>query len=686
MKIKNIIKVLLLGILFFSVNILFAQSEKKYLKIGDDLYEKADYNGALNMYMKAYDLDKNNAKTNFKIGKTHLNLLFKYKALSFLEFAYSKKKDIDDNIDILLADAYHYANKFEDAKKFYKIYMDRVSKNIKPEEKKRVERKLYECDNGVELLANPIEVTIENLGPVINTPYPEYAPVVSADESVLIFTSRREGTTGGERSPDDDQFYEDIYISRKVGGNWAPPQNIGKPINTETHDASIGLSANGRELFIYKDDGGGNIYVSKMDKNGKWSKPKGLDRNVNGKNSYENSVSISYDERILFFTSNKPGGFGGLDIYMSFIEADGDWGPAINLGPTINTEEDEDGPFFDFDGKTLHFSSKGHKGIGGFDIFTSEYDSILKTWTEPKNIGYPINTSDDDIYFVLSGDGRHGYYASVKEGGNGEKDIYMITLPPRQLTEDVLARLEELKEQTIVEDSIIKPEVVEEPVVKDASAAKTIVFAPVVLKGTITESSAYKPVSASIQVIDAKSQEIVANILSNDKGQYSYVFNENKELELNISVNKSGYMYKSATATIPLQTAEKQEVVRDFQLNKIETGKRIILRNIYYDFDKATIKPESNPELEKLTNFLKENPNVKIEIGGHTDSKGSNQYNIVLSQRRSESVVKYLIEKGIDKSKLVAKGYGEERPLASNDDEEEGREINRRTEFTVLGQ
>lgn len=671
-------------LIMFCVSTAFSQSEKKYLKIGDDLFDKHDYDGALNMYMKAYEMDKENPKTNLKVGKTHLQLLFKYKALEYLERAYKLKPTIDENMDILLADAYHYSHKFKEGKEFYQKYMTRLGSSISAEEKLRVQRKMFECDNGMELMASPVEVIIENLGPVVNGPYPEYAPVISADESIMIFTSRREGTVGGERDLEDNKFYEDIYMTKKANDQWTAPVNLGSPINTETHDASIGLSANGKELFIYKDDGAGDIYISKMQKEG-WSRPKGLDKNVNGKNTYENSVSISYDEKMLFFTSNKPGGFGGLDIYMSYIQPDGDWGPAINLGPVINTEEDEDGPFFDFDGKTLHFSSKGHKGIGGFDIFTSVFDSIAKTWTEPKNIGYPINTSDDDIYFVLSGDGRHGYYASVKEGGFGEKDIYMITLPKKELSQDVITRLEDLKEKTIMEDTMMRTKAVVDTTTKVATREAAPLM-PVTLRGTITESSTYKPLSATIDVIDAATKQTVYKITTEDNGKYSYTFPENKEYELTINVNKSGYMYKTGSAKIPAQTAEKQEVVRDFDLGKIETGKRIILRNIYYDFDKANIKPESNTELEKLTAFLKENPTVRIEIGGHTDFKGSNQYNITLSQRRSESVVKYLVEKGIDKSRLEAKGYGEEKPLASNDDEEEGREINRRTEFTILNQ
>ena len=443
------------------------------------------------------------------------------------------------------------------------------------------------------------------------------------------------------------------------------PQNIGTNINTEGHDASIGLSVDGKELFIYKDNNAGDIFYCKLKKDEGWSKAADIGTNVNTKHG-ETSVCISPDGSTIFFTSNKEGGFGGFDIYMSKVDKNGKWGKPENLGSTINTSEDEESPFLDFDGKSLHFSSRAHKGMGGYDIFKSVYDSVTHKWSAPENLGYPINTADDDIYFVLSGDGRHGYYASIREDGLGEKDLYIINMPPRKDYQQLVEKMEVLLKKEIVKE---EPKVVEKQ--------------PVIIKGTVYDLKSKKPIQATVQLID-NAGNTVKEVTSGVDGKYMFDATSEEERKYTVTAQKEQYGIATKNVTAPASGPEKVELVRDLNLGSLEVGARFILRNIYYEFDRADLKSTSVNELNKLLKVLKDNPNMKVRIGSHTDNKGSNEYNISLSNRRAQSVVNWLVKNGIPKSRLEYKGYGEEDPIASNDDEEEGRELNRRTEFEVI--
>ena len=271
------------------------------------------------------------------------------------------------------------------------------------------------------------------MGAVINSGYDDHSPVFNIEETIMVFTSKRKGSTGNFKTS-DKQYFEDIYISHKENGQWATPQKISENINTMEHEASVALSADGNDLIIYKDDvGDGNLYISHF--NGtEWSKPEKLSLNVNSTYN-ESHASISCDGSTLYFSSNRPGGFGGYDIYYSKRLPNGDWSLAQNAGPVINTEFDENGPFIHPDGSTLYFSSKGHNSMGGYDLFFA----ILKddgTFSRPENMGYPINSIDDDVFYVLSADGKRAYYSTVQPDGLGRKDIYLmdlLSLPERSL-------------------------------------------------------------------------------------------------------------------------------------------------------------------------------------------------------------------------------------------------------------
>jgi outer membrane protein OmpA-like peptidoglycan-associated protein len=653
-----------------SFSVSYAQNEKRLIKEAQDNLEKGDKRNALIFFLKALEKNPENSSTNFMIGKIYLETDYKHRALTYLEKAYQLKPTIDPEIHKYLADSYHLNMMWDKAIEYYELCRKSLHKDHTFH--KEIDREIFECNVGKELVAKPVNATIENLGPVINSVASDFAPVISADESVMIFTSRRVGSTGGEVD-ENGEFHEDIYISEKINGAWSVPKNIGTNINTEGHDASIGLSADGKELFTYYGEGQGDIKFCKLKKDSTWSKPFLMNGDINSKHS-ETSICITPDGSTVFFTSDREGGHGGLDIYTSHLDKKGVWSKAVNLGTTVNTSEDDDSPFMDLDGKTLYFSSRAHKGMGGYDIFKTLYDSTENKWSEPENMGYPINTADNDIFFVLSGDGRHGYYASVREDGVGEKDIYMITMPERKDYKKLVKKMEVLlKKEIEVKDST--PVAIVEPV-------KSVKY-PVLLKGTVYDKTTGNTISAKVQIMEGNN--VLKEIITGADGKYSYETSGDKERNFTITAQKEVYGFTSKAISVPADGLQATELVNDLDLKKLEVGTKFILRNIYYDFDKATLRPESITELNKLLKLLQDNPALRVEIGGHTDGKGSNEYNIALSQRRSQSVVNWLIGKGVDKARLSARGYGEEVPLATNDDEEEGRELNRRTEFEVTG-
>jgi outer membrane protein OmpA-like peptidoglycan-associated protein len=668
---KSVLKYFLffvLSVCSFSVS--YAQNEKRLIKEAQDNLLKGDKRNALVFYLKALEKNPENPETNFMIGKLYLETVYKHRSLKYLEKAFKLKPTVDPDIHKFLAESYHINMMWDKAIENYELCRKTLHKDHAFH--KHIDREIFECNVGKELVAKPVNAKIENLGAPINSAYPDFAPVISADESIMIFTSRREGSTGGEID-ENGEFNEDIYITEKVDGKWSAPKNIGTNINTAGHDASIGLSADGKELFTYDGTGQGDIKYCKLKKDSSWSKPYLMPGSINTKYG-ETSICITPDGGTVFFTSNREGGHGGFDIYMSHQDKKGDWAKAVNLGTTINTADDEDGPFMDLDGKTLYFSSRAHKGMGGYDIFKSVFDSATSKWGEPENIGYPINTADDDIYFVLSGDGRHGYYASIREDGLGEKDIYMITMPERKDYHKLVKKMEVLLKKEIAVKDTTPVAVIE---------VKPVKLYPVVLKGTVYDKATGNPLSAKVHIMEGN--KTLKEITIGADGKYSYETSGDKERSFSITAQKEVYGFTSKAITVPSNGPEKVELVNDLELKKLEVGTKFILRNIYYDFDKATLKPESYIELNKLLKLLQDNPALKVEIGGHTDAKGSNEYNKLLSQRRSQSVVNWLVGKGIDKSRLSAHGYGEEVPLATNDDEEEGRELNRRTEFEVTG-
>lgn len=584
------------------------------------------------------------------------NSAFKTSALPYLQKAYKLNPTVAPDIHYMLARAYHLNMQWESAKEEYTVDMQALDPKKDADRLVNSKKKIEECDNGELLVKHPVRVVIDNLGPNINTQYPEYSPLISVDESEIIFTSKRPNTTGGKIDPDGGQYMEDLYISFFKDGVWTPVVNMGSPINTNENDASAGISNDGQTLYLFRATNGGDIYETHL-QGVAWTKPQPMNSNINTPYQ-ETGVSLGPDEKSLYFVSNRPGGFGDRDIYKSVIDAKGQWGEAKNLGPVINTQYAEEGVFMQADGKTLYFSSKGHNTMGGYDIFKSMYDN--GQWSEPENIGYPINTPDDDVFFCISASGNHGYYSSIRKEGYGETDLYRITfLGPE------------------------KPVVANKDTVK-IKAPVVVINVPKVtlLKGIITDSMTHKPLEASIELVDNKKNTVIANIKSNS-ATGKYLVSLPAGVNYGIAVKAEGYLFYSANFDLP-DTSKYSAVEKNVALQPLDIGSHIILRNIFFDFDKATLRDESTAELDRLISLLTKYSTLKIEISGYTDNKGSTDYNQKLSESRAKTVVDYLIAHGIASDHLTYKGKGKDDPVATNDTEE-GRQLNRRTEFKITG-
>lgn len=488
---------------------------------------------------------------------------------------------------------------------------------------------LADCNFSIEAVKHPVPFKPVNMGAAINTANDEYMPVATADQSMLIFTRKIDNN-------------EDFYKSVKVNGQWQTATYLSDRINTpQYNEGAQSITQDGKYLFFTgcnRPDGLGrcDIYVSqKMGDD--WAKPFDLSPPVNT-SGWESQPSISADGRTLYFVSNRKGGYGGYDIWKSTLTDKG-WGQPENLGPNINTAFDEQSPFIHADDSTLYFCSDGWPGLGGKDLFVSRLGKDGK-WQKPVNLGYPINSSGDENGLTVTADGAYAFFSSNNLNGYGGYDIYTFELPAN-----------------------LRP--------------KTVTY----VKGTVADAKTLQLLQADVEIIDLQRNEIVYNDESDPSdGSFLATLTSGKNYGLNIS--KSGYLFYSANFSL-VGHQPKDPFLIKVLLQPIEVGNKVILNNIFFDTNRYDLKPESMAELQKLIDFLNENPAVKIEISGHTDNVGSEQANQVLSENRAKSVYQFLVNHGINAARLVYKGYGETQPIATNDTDE-GRQKNRRTEFKII--
>ncbi|MBR6249780.1 MAG: PD40 domain-containing protein [Bacteroidales bacterium] len=643
----------------------FKKAKRAY-ETAEAAYENESYYEAIRYYSEAYKFNPNYSDLNYKMGQCCRNLPYKYKCLEYFEKAYKLNPSVADDIHLMLAIGYHFNSRFDEAIKEYKTF----EKHLTPDEmdlKPSIDKKIKECEFGKKMQNEPVRAFIDNLGPVINTRFNEHSPLVSADESLMLFTSTREN--GRDINEEDGQYDEDVYISHSYSKNWAVPKSISENINTKSHDATVGISPDGQLLLVYNGrNGGGNIELSELDGDD-WSSPDELPRPINDNNAHESSACFSPDGKRIYFVSDREGGYGGSDIYYCERNKKGRWGQAVNLGPVINTQYNEESVFIHPDGRTLYFSSNGHETMGGLDILTSQMDDRGE-WSTPTNVGFPINSPDDDLCFSMSASGRHGYLSSSRADAIGGLDIYRITfLGPEKPY--VLSG----------EDNLIaaRSQPVSDMVMEKSVEIKTIRLT--IVKGVVKDAITGEPISAKIDITDNEKNELIFTSQSNaSTGRFLVSLPSGKNY--GIAVHADNYLFHSENFDIPAAT-EYQEVEKEVNLANIKKDVKIVLRNVFFETGSAKLKPTSYAELGRLTQLLNDMPTLRIEISGHTDNKGGHAANQKLSAARAKAVVTFLISEGIAADRLEHKGYSYDQPVADNKTAV-GRALNRRVEFKVL--
>ena len=658
----------------------------KNLETGDSYFRSEPmprYPQAIPYYEAAQKFNPNNGDLNFKLGMCYLNSNMKFKALPYFEKAYKLKPGVSKDIHFYIGRGSQLIKEWDKAISEYELYRNGANPKESADMIAEAAKKIEECRSGKKLQATPVRVWIDNMGKAINSESPDYGMIMNADASEIYFTSRRASTTGGGKDEFINEWFEDIYTSKKVNNEWEPAKNVGSPLNTKGHDAAVALSPDGSRMIIYLDDNGdGNIYES-VRKNNMWSKPKSLGDDICSP-YHESSACYSSDGKKLYFVSSrsleKKGAPKDKDIYVATWNAEKKrWGNVTRLPETINSRYEEDGIFLHPDGKTMYFSSQGHNSMGGYDIF---YTVLQEdgSWTKPVNVGYPLNTPDDDVFFVVSASGKHAYMTSFREDGFGEKDLYKVTFlgeekQPMLNTEDVLLASSGVP----VREKVIEPKVE----VRKSEMA--------LLKGTVRDAKTKKPLEASIELINNENNTVLAEFTSDDvTGKYLVSLPAGRNYGIAVKVN--GYLFHSENFEIPKES-DYQEFTKDIDMKKVEVGEVIVLRNIFFDLNKFSLRNESQSELDRLTKLLQDNPTLRIQISGHTDSRGSATLNKELSANRAKTVVDYLVGKGIDKKRLEFQGYGKEQPIVSDEEiakmksekaREEAHQNNRRTEFKII--
>jgi outer membrane protein OmpA-like peptidoglycan-associated protein len=544
-----------------------------------------------------------------------------------------------------LANAYMSIGKYEEAIKSYEMLskFDRIS----PATKEAAAKELINAKFGANAVKNPKPFKPVNMGPGVNTDFAEYFPSITADGKQFLFTR--------EIILSEHQRQEDFYLSKKDNNEWKSAMPV-TGVNTSGNEGAPSISADGNYMFFAscmemtgdygspdrKGYGSCDIFYSQK-KDGKWTRPVNIGPTVNTAN-WETQPSFSSDGKTLYFIRGmlSRGAIKEQDIYMSVIGDDGKFGTPVKLSDKINTSEQEESVFIHPDNQTLYFSSAGHPGMGGLDIFMSRRQPD-GSWGEAINLGYPINTYATDNSLLVDPGGKLAYFASDRAGGYGSLDIYQFELP-----EDV--RPEKLT----------------------------------YVKGKTYNAKTKEAVSAKFELIDRETQQNVAESYSDNAGQFLVTLTGNKNYIVNVS--KDGYLFYSDNFSLKgKETDFDKPFLLDIPLQPIDTGNTVELKNVFFDVDKWELKPESKAELDKLIFFLNKNPNVKIELGGHTDNTGKKEWNKTLSTNRAKSVYDYILTNGkIAAARLSYKGYAETKPKVPNDTPE-NKAKNGRTEFKVTG-
>ncbi len=601
-------------------------------------------------YYEYFDFKK--AETLFKIAISHDPEF--YEAYMMLGELYTKQNNHTSaaenyrkavSIDSLayipvyfsLANAEMMIEDYQAALKNYRAYLRHGGSSAK--NKQIAAKNIISCEFAIEAVKKPVPFNPVSIGASINTRDDEYWPSITADGQTLMFTRQSFGSSGFLNRAN---YQEDFYISFMSDTGWIAPFNAGEPLNTAQNEGAQTISSNGNFMYFTACDrpgglGSCDIYFSAYN-NGRWSIPYNLGSPVNTA-SWESTPSISADGNMLFFSSSRPGGKGGKDIWYSIMNDRGTWKNPVNLGDVINTDGDEMSPFIHFDGRSLYFASNGRPGMGGLDIYLSRMKED-STWTEPKNLGYPVNTSSDDMGLVIEAGGQKAYFSSKRDNSNG-KDIFWFTL-----------------------DKSFRPNPVS------------------YLKGSVTDRETGRVLKADFELINLTNDKVTIKSKTDDRGNFLVCLPSGNNYGINVS--SPGYLFHSENFMFEGIHSVMEPLIKKIKLSPLKVGERMLLTNVFYEIDRWELKKESISELDNLAELLKTNKDLIVEIGGYTDSTGTAEYNLQLSEKRALSVVNYLIESGISQIRLHHKGYGNTSPIGDNITSE-GRRMNRRTEVKIIG-
>ena len=630
------------------------------------LNPKKNFKQALQSYLLAQEFNPKNAELNFKIGNCYLYTNNKHKALEFLQRAVQLDAEVDPFIDFYLGMAYQLEMDWNQAIKYYKNFQ--ASSRSKQIESlgRMLSKRISECKYGITIAADKKRVWVDNVEEV-NSSLDDFSPCVSMDGSMLMFTSNRDN---GKPSADGFEWDQDIYVSYLEDGKFTGPKNMGPEINTEGNETTGMLSYDGTKLLLFKEeDGQYDIYESRL-KGSKWVTMVSFSPQINTKDN-QTFCSFNANEKKLYYINDRKKGEGnyGYDIYFSQVmdKKTRKYEFPNSAGQKVNTKFNEGSVYMHPKGDLMFFSSEGHNSIGGYDIFVSKRKQ--GQWSEPENLGWPINTPYDDHFFALTASEKYAYIASNRKGGKGGMDLYKITFwGPEKFhqidTEDYLLA------------SIANP-------ITDVRIEKSVEVnrkSLTVFKGKTIDAITKEPVEAKIEISDNSTGRVIQTFSTNSAtGKFLLSLNSGKNY--GIAVKAKDYLFHSENFDIP-KNSEYNLIDKEIELKNIAVGSKIALRNVFFDVGKSTLRPESSAELDRLVKLMKDVSSLKVELSGHTDNRGSESLNKKLSEDRAKAVVAYLKGKGIAEGRLVAVGYGSEYPIASNKTSE-GRQENRRTEFKI---
>jgi outer membrane protein OmpA-like peptidoglycan-associated protein/tetratricopeptide (TPR) repeat protein len=626
-----------------------AQNTRKQLKTANKFFDQENYRAAIPFYEQVLAKDPNNALALFRAGISYMSF-DKEKASDYIYKAQKLKPKVSKDVEYWLGRVDHLNYNFDEAITHFQAYNATLKK--KDTRKAQLAQLIQHAKNAKIQFNSPKDIFVKNLGPTINTSFSEHSPVISADDKLLLFTTRSENVTGANASgadakegkgnvATDGEYFEDIFEAKRIDEDeWEKPRSLSGALNGKGHDASIQVFDNDTKMLMYRQDEGGDIFYSERSGTD-WTAPKKLNGNINSK-AFESDAFITPDGLTIYFSTSKYSEDNTLDIYYATRQPGGDWGPAKSIGNQINTKFDDDSPYLSRDGKALYFSSRGHNTMGGYDIFKSTWDEAARAWGRPENMGYPVNTPDDDTYYRLSPDGSYAYLSSYRIGGYGEKDIYTINY---------------------IKNVNVKGKVFS----TQGDSTMVIPGVELVFNG---QTASREPIS-------------FRDVTKPDSGNYQVTVLSGRSYQ--VALSKDGKTIATEEFAVPVVTNDSSTITKNFYIPYVDTdsSKIIALKPIYFDTDKYTLRPESVKQLNNVASTMKANPGLNISIEGHCDSRNTDEYNMVLGQNRANAAFNFLKKNGIGETRMVTVSYGERRPAAPNDSPE-NMQLNRRAEFKPI--